>query len=290
MIERLPEPAAAEAWCARVRAAGRSLGFVPTMGALHAGHLSLVEAARRRCDAVCVSVFVNPLQFNDPRDFEGYPRDLVGDGTLLETVGCDMVFSGTLEQFFPASGGRLEAIVCRDPGPSAAGLEGEHRPGHFAGVATIVARLFEVVQPTLAFFGAKDLQQTLVVRDLARALGGPEIVVCPTSREPSGLARASRNLRLSPREREEAVAIHRALLAARAGWAEGLRDAAGLAARALAMLERSPLEVEYAEVRDPERWSADQPSGRLERAVALLAARCGGVRLIDNLRLDREAP
>jgi pantoate--beta-alanine ligase len=290
MLTRLPDPAAARDWCASTRAARRSLGFVPTMGALHEGHLSLVQAARRRCDAVCVSVFVNPLQFDDPRDFERYPRDLEGDSALLAGAGCDMVFTGTLEQFFPESGGARERIAWRDPGPTAVGLEGEHRPGHFAGVATIVARLFELVRPSTAYFGAKDFQQTLVVRDLARALGGPEIVVCPTSREPSGLARASRNQRLSAAQREQAVAIHHALLAARAAWGEGLREAAALAARARTVLKRSPLEPEYVEVRDPERWSAAAPRGPLERAVALVAARCGDVRLIDNLRLDREEP
>jgi len=290
MLARLPDPAAAREWCRRVRAGGESLGFVPTMGALHQGHLSLVAAARRECARVCVSVFVNPLQFDDPRDFERYPRDLDGDCALLERAGCDMAFSGTLAQFFPESGGRREAIAWRDPGPCAEGLEGEHRPGHFAGVATIVARLFDVVRPDAAFFGAKDFQQTLVVRELARALGGPRVVVCPTEREPSGLARASRNQRLTPQGREDAVAIHRALLAARAGWVEGLRDAGELAARARGVLERSVLEAEYVEVRDPQRWTAKAPREPLERAVALVAARCGEVRLIDNLRLDRDAP
>jgi pantoate--beta-alanine ligase len=290
VIARLGDPGAAEAWCARARAAGKRLGFVPTMGALHAGHLSLVAAARAECDAVCASVFVNPLQFDDARDFERYPRDFEGDSALLEEAGCPMVFSGTLEQFFPASGGRREAIAWLDPGPSALGLEGAHRPGHFAGVATIVARLFEVVRPDAAYFGAKDFQQTLVVRDLARALGGPRIVVCPTVREPSGLAMSSRNQRLSPAQREQATAIHRALLAGRRGWTEGLRTAREIAACVARELERSSLEVEYAAVRDPERWTAGEPAGRLERAIALVAARCGPVRLIDNLRLDRDGP
>jgi pantoate--beta-alanine ligase len=290
VIARLADPAAAEAWCARARAAGRSIGFVPTMGALHAGHLTLIAAARAQCDAVCASVFVNPLQFDDPRDFERYPRDLEGDSALLDGAGCAMVFSGTLEQFFPESGGRRESIAWRDPGPSALGLEGEHRPGHFAGVATIVARLFEVVRPAVAFFGAKDFQQTLVVRDLARAMGGPRIAVCPTAREPSGLAMSSRNQRLSAAQRSDAAAIYRALTAGRRAWEEGLRAADELAQRVARELERAPLELEYAAVRDPERWTAGDPPGQLERAIALVAARCGPVRLIDNLRLDRAEP
>jgi len=260
------------------------------MGALHAGHLALVAAARAECDAVCASVFVNPLQFDDPRDFERYPRDVASDSALLDGARCDMVFSGTLEQFFPESGGRREAIAWRDPGPSALGLEGEHRPGHFAGVATIVARLFELIEPAAAYFGAKDFQQTLVVRDLARAMGGPRIVVCPTVREPSGLALSSRNQRLSQEERRQSTAIYRSLLAGRDGWAQGLRTARELAQCVARSLARSPLGVEYAAVRDPEQWSAGDPPGRLERAVALVAARCGSVRLIDNLRLDRDAP
>lgn len=290
MIERLGDPAAAESWCAAARRAGRSLGFVPTMGALHAGHLTLIAAARAECDAVCASVFVNPLQFDDPRDFERYPRDLAGDSALLEGAGCDMVFSGTLEQFFPASGGRRDAIAWREPGPSALGLEGERRPGHFAGVATIVARLFEIVRPAAAFFGAKDFQQTLVVRDLARSMGGPRIVVCPTAREPSGLAMSSRNQRLSSAQRADAVAIHRALRVGRQGWDAGLRTARELTQHVARELEGAQLDVEYAAVRDPERWTAGDPPGQLERAIALVAARCGSVRLIDNLRLDGGAP
>jgi pantoate--beta-alanine ligase len=286
-VERFDDPASAARWCAQRRAGGATLGFVPTMGALHAGHLGLVAAARERCDLVVVSVFVNPLQFDDEQDFDRYPRDFASDAALLSGAGCDMVFTGTLEQFFPGSGGLRGRIAWRDPGPAALGLEGDMRPGHFAGVATIVARLFEVVGPEVAFFGAKDFQQTLVVRDVSRALGGPRIEVCATRREAGGLALSSRNALLSAQQREQAGAIYRALCASRAAWRdEGLRSAAELALRCRRVLAGSALEIEYAEVRDPERWSATAPVGPLRRARVFVAARLGGVRLIDNLRLD----
>jgi pantoate--beta-alanine ligase len=287
-ILRCSDPERARRWCDAERAAGRAIGFVPTMGALHEGHLELVRRARAENNRCAVSIFVNPLQFDDPADLARYPRDFERDAAELEREGCDMVFTGTLEQFFPEAGGRREAIGWREPGPAAEGLEGELRPGHFRGVATIVARLFEIVRPARAYFGEKDFQQTRVVRDLARELGYPEIVVCPTSREPSGLALSSRNARLDPDERERALAIVRALEAARRAWLErGLREPAALREAMLAVLAPSGLEVEYAEVRDPERWTALEPAGPLVRALALVAARAGGVRLIDNLRLDR---
>jgi len=268
MIAKLDDPARAGAWCTEARSRHASLGFVPTMGALHEGHLALVRRAVAENDRVCASVFVNPLQFNERRDYELYPRDFDADARLLESAGCAMAFTGTLESFFPrdvTADGTLAPGAMRDPGPHALGLEGDLRPGHFAGVATIVARLFDIVQPTRAYFGAKDFQQTLVVRDLAKRPNGPEIRVCPTVREPSGLARSSRNERLSPAGRDNATAIVRALESVRERWRAGARDA--------------PL-------RDPERWTREEPSGTLVRAVALVAARVDGVRLIDNMRLD----
>lgn len=293
---RLTDPAAARAWCAAARARGATIGFVPTMGALHDGHLELVRRAARENDVAVVSVFVNPLQFNDPRDLERYPRDFEGDARQLAGASCAMVFTGALPQFFPErpelAGGALqiapEAEV--DPGPAASGLEGAHRPGHFAGVATIVDRLFDVVAPTRAYFGQKDFQQTLVVRDVARRRGGPEVVVCPTVREATGLARSSRNQLLSPEARVEALALSRALAAARAAWRAGERDAGALAAAMRSELGSPALTVEYAEVRDPEAWSAQPPGGAMRRAVALVAAKVGGVRLIDNLLLSAPDP
>ncbi len=292
MTERLDHPRDARAWCATARAAGRTIGFVPTMGALHEGHLELVRRAASENDAAVVSVFVNPLQFNDPADFARYPRDFAGDVRLLASAGCAMAFTGTLEGFFPGeldAAGGLPAGRLLDPGAFAEGLEGAFRPGHFAGVATIVDRLFDIVAPTRAYFGEKDYQQSLVVRDLARRRGGPPVVVCTTEREPGGLARSSRNQLLRPDERERARALSRALLAARAQWAAGVRDADRLRAVMLDVLTRAEIEVEYAALRDPERWTAAEPRGELARAQGLIAARVGKVRLIDTLRLDGDA-
>ncbi|HEX6882232.1 MAG TPA: pantoate--beta-alanine ligase [Planctomycetota bacterium] len=272
-------PDAAARWCAEH---GARLGFVPTMGALHEGHATLVRRARAECEHVVASVFVNPLQFDDPRDFQRYPRDLAADRALLGAEGCALVLTGTLEQFFPEAGG--QAPPARDPGPDAAGLEGEFRPGHFVGVATICARLFELVRPARAYFGEKDFQQCRVVRHVARGLGGPEIVICPTSRDPDGLARSSRNRLLAPGERATALALPRALFAARAAFREGERRVERLEALLAAELARADLTVEYAVVRDPERLALrqDELAGA---ARALVAARVGRVRLIDNLDL-----
>lgn len=280
MITTFSEPAAAARWCAELRERGRPVGFVPTMGALHEGHLGLVRRARAENAAVCVSIFVNPLQFDDPRDFERYPRDFAGDARLLEEAGASMVFTGTLARFFPDGRPALE-----EPGPAAAGLEGALRPGHFAGVATIVRRLFELVRPARAYFGQKDFQQTLVVRDLARRLGFPPVVVCPTAREASGLALSSRNAFLAPEEREQAFAIARALAAARACWQSGERNPAQLARVLREPLDRPPFELQYATVRDPEHWTAEEPRAPLALAVALIALKLGSVRLIDNCAL-----
>ena len=289
MIERLENPAAAAEWSAAQRAAGRTLGFVPTMGALHAGHLSLVRRALGENDVACVSVFVNPLQFDEAQDFDHYPRDFARDVELLDGVGCSMVFTGTLAQFFPDeldADGRLLPQHYVEPGAAAAGLEGACRSGHFEGVATIVDRLFDVVQPTHAYFGQKDYQQALVVTDLARRRGGPKVRVCPIAREPHGLARSSRNERLPADVRERAAVIHRALVAADQLWGTGERDADALASRLSAVLATEPgFELEYAELRDPRAWGPEAPHGRLDHAVALVAGRFGPVRLIDNLVL-----
>ncbi len=288
MIECLASVADARAWCTTARARG-SLGFVATMGALHEGHLELVRRATRENAAVAVSVFVNPLQFDDSADLQRYPRDFDGDAELLAEAGCHMVFRGTLEEFFPGeldASNQLPQSRLRDPGPTARGLEGEFRPGHFAGVATIVDALFGVVRPERAYFGAKDFQQCLVVTDLARERGGPEIVVCPTVREPSGLALSSRNRLLDAEGRERGLALFQACHAARQSWRAGEREAAALSEVMTSVLAGPGLEIEYAEVRDPEAWSEQRPSQPLERGVALVAATLQSVRLIDNLPLS----
>lgn len=280
----LPDPRSARQWCRDQRQSGLSLGFVPTMGALHEGHLSLVRRALAENDRVCVSVFVNPLQFNDADDFQRYPRDPERDRRLLEDQGCHMMFSGTLGQFFPGSAGNSIPIV--DPGPAAAGVEGDARPHHFGGVATIVRRLFEVVQPERAYFGEKDFQQTLVVRHVAAGLGYPEIAVCPTVREADGIAMSSRNVLLDADCRPRARALSIALFAARKAWGDGTRDPGALRATMQEVMAAAGVEWEYAEVRDPVHWQAEPPRARMDRAQALVAATVCGVRLIDTLRLD----
>ena len=292
-LARLGSPAEARAWCEAARASGATIGFVPTMGALHEGHLELVRRAALENDLACVSVFVNPLQFNDPADLERYPRDLDADARALASVGCAMVFTGTLDGFFPDEllDGALPAAALLDPGPAAEGLEGTFRPGHFPGVATIVDRLFDVVEPTRAYFGSKDFQQCLVVEEVAARRGGrPEVVRCPTVREEDGLAMSSRNALLDEGGRLRSLALSRGLEAARSAWAGGERDAASLAAVLRGGVEAPGVDVEYAEVRDPAHWTADAPSGPLERAVGLVAANVAGVRLIDNMDLGEERP
>lgn len=272
-------PSAARAQLQRWRSSGARIGFVPTMGALHEGHLHLVHRARRENEIVVVSIFVNPLQFDDPRDFERYPRSFENDARLLEGAGASLAFTGTLQEFFPGEGPSTRRI---DPGPCAQGLEGALRPGHFEGVATIVERLFAIVEPHHAYFGQKDFQQSLVVRDLARRRGSPPIRVVPTVREAGGLALSSRNVFLSPEERVRALAIYRALRAAHQAFQAGERRPAALSAIMLRELAQQKLEVQYATVRDPEQWSAEEPQHALQHAVALIAVRLGAVRLIDN--------
>ena len=292
MIEHCDSPSGARAWCESVRADGMSLGFVATMGALHIGHMALIERACAENDRVCASIFVNPLQFNKAKDLEDYPRQFESDRAKLEALGCAMVFTGTLPQFFPelvGPDGTFGDVELRDPGPGALGLEGEFRLTHLAGVATIVRALFQVAQPTRAYFGQKDFQQCLVVSHVADELGGePEVVVCPTVREESGLALSSRNLLLTEEARDQALAIPRALHAAKAAWHEGVRTGADLERIMAGQLDGQGLDVEYAEVRDPRQWTLEQPNGELAHGVALIAANAGGVRLIDNLVLSAD--
>lgn len=283
---QLESPIDAERWCADQRHHGETLGFVPTMGALHKGHLSLVTRARAENSVCCASIFINPLQFEDRRDYETYPRDTESDLALLEAEGCDMVFMGNLKQFFPEVC-NLNEIDILPAGPHGLGLEEKFRPGHLDGVRTIVERLFRTVGVSRVYFGEKDFQQTLVVSDLAREMGYPSIVVCPTVREDSGLALSSRNVLLSQDEKSRAQQIYPALLAARDAWLSGERTAGGLGAVMTDHLNHGGIVVEYAEVRDPARWTAEPPQSPLERAQALIAARVGSVRLIDNLRLDQ---
>ncbi len=268
---------------------GERVGFVPTMGALHEGHLSLVKLARSAgagADRVVASVFVNPTQFGPTEDFTRYPRQPEKDGEMLAGAGCDLLFLPEMETMYPSgtSGGGGGSVYVDLASPSE-GLEGHFRPGHFRGVATVVAVLFNLVQPDVAVFGEKDAQQLAVIRRLVRDLQFPiEIVPAPTVREEDGLALSSRNAYLSPEERKAAAVLHRALRAAEAAIREGERRGDEIRRILSEMLNSEPLaRVEYAEVVDAESF---QPLETLRGNLVLpLAVRVGGTRLIDNLQL-----
>lgn len=260
------------------RAAGHRVGFVPTMGALHAGHASLVARAARECDAVAVSIFVNPTQFGPQEDFTRYPRTLAADAALLSPHGVAWIYAPEVSAVYPP--GDATRIVVGGP---AVRFEGERRPGHFDGVATVVCRLFLAVPADVAYFGAKDWQQTLVVKRMVRDLGLPiEIVVCPTVREGDGLAMSSRNAYLSAAERPRAVALWESLCRAEQLWADGA-DPRVIEQTMQEVMSARGIAVDYAAVVDPESLA---PLGTAAgRAVALVAGRLGSTRLIDNLEL-----
>lgn len=262
-----------------------TLGFAPTMGALHAGHLALVDAAKQACDAVAASIFVNPTQFNEAADFQRYPRMVEADLAMLERAGCDFVFAPAPDELYPR--GFATRI---DVGPVAAPLEGAMRAGHFNGVAIVVTKLFNIVRPTRAFFGRKDAQQVAVIRRLVRDLDMPiEIVAIDTVREADGLAMSSRNALLSAEDRAAAAVLHRALDAARALYDAGERDGDVLRAQMRQILASEPRgAVEYASIADPESlMELAAVDGR--GALASLAVRFGAVRLIDNVTLPAKA-
>ena len=261
------------------RAAGQ-VGLVPTMGYLHAGHVSLVERARRECHSVAATIFVNPTQFGPAEDFSRYPRDLERDARLLEQAGCDLLFVPPVEEVYPPG-----CATRVDVGPVSAPLEGERRPGHFVGVATVVLKLLNIVQPERAYFGQKDAQQLAVIRRLARDLDLPvEIVACPTVREADGLAMSSRNSYLGPEERRAATVLFRALTAAREAYQAGEHDAQALRQAMLAVLDAEPLaRPDYASVADPETFA--ELVRVTDGALLSMAVRIGRARLIDNLLL-----
>jgi pantoate--beta-alanine ligase len=267
--------------CDRERARGRSVGFVPTMGALHEGHASLVRRARDERDIVVASIFVNPMQFDDPADLAGYRRDEERDLSVLRDLGVDLAFVPGVEEMYP----RGEPEVTVDPGPLGDRFEGESRPGHFRGVATVVAKLFHAVGRCAAYFGEKDAQQLAVIRAMVRGLGFPvELVACPTIREPDGLAMSSRNGRLSPEQREAAGCLFLALSEAAELARGGERDTARLVAAMAREVGATPqARLDYAAVVDDETF--EDVATVAGPARALVAARFGDVRLIDNLRL-----
>lgn len=262
-----------------LRSNGSSIGLVPTMGALHAGHISLVEKARRENDIVVVSVFVNPTQFNNPDDLRTYPRTEEADLAKLSEAGVDFAFVPSVAEMYPEPDTRVF-----DLGPVAEVMEGEMRPGHFNGVAQVVSKLFAMTRPTRAYFGEKDFQQIAVIRRMASLEGFDiDIVACPIVREPDGLALSSRNVRLTPEQRAIAPAIHQALLASvplRASM-----PVADVIAKVVADINSRPqMQVEYYQIVDPDTLQPVADWSQAQHPVGCVTVYCGDVRLIDNIK------
>jgi pantoate--beta-alanine ligase len=258
-----------------------TVGFVPTMGALHKGHLSLVEKASQENEYVVVSIFVNPTQFNDPKDLQRYPRDLETDLKLLEPTGCDLVFAPEPEEIYPEPDtrkfdfGELETV-----------MEGKHRPGHFNGVAQVVSKLFNIVNPDRAYFGQKDFQQLVIIKTLVKQLKIPvDIVACPIVREESGLAMSSRNELLSAEERLNAAIIHQTLTKAKKLSAK--KSVNELTKWVTETINKNPwLDVEYFEVVNEDNLQPVKSWEEPGKKVGCIAAHCGKIRLIDNIVLN----
>ena len=269
----------------QARAENRIVGLVPTMGALHRGHLALIERAKRECSPVIASIFVNPKQFGPNEDFSKYPRTFDSDKAKLEQAGVDSLFAPEPSDIYPQGFStyvNVEGLSER--------LEGRSRPGHFRGVATVVMKLLQIVQPTFAYFGRKDAQQSRIITQMARDLNlETEIVVCPIVREPDGLALSSRNAYLNPEERKAATVLYRALDAARSELAAGVRDALQLQTGLHRKLVCEPLaRVDYAEVVDSETF---EPVVRVSKpSYVVIAVFIGKTRLIDNLYFEPKAP
>ncbi len=269
-----------KAHIALLRKEGKTIGFVPTMGALHEGHLELVRKACKEDDVVAVSIFVNPIQFNNPEDLVKYPRTLESDIKKLNATACSIVFAPAVEEMYPEPDntefdfGKLDKV-----------MEGEFRPGHFKGVGIVVKKLLEIVEPTRAYFGEKDYQQLVIIRYLVKSLAIPvEIVSCPIVREPDGLAMSSRNSRLTPEERALAPDIHDALNRIKENYTWFTPD--GLGKMIIGDIEQNPLfRVEYAEVADAETLMPFFDWEDAEHAVLCVAVVLGQVRLIDNVLL-----
>jgi pantoate--beta-alanine ligase len=265
------------------RKAGDEVGFVPTMGALHAGHDSLVERAKRENQRVVASIFVNPRQFAPGEDFQRYPRPFEADRARLQALGVDAIFHPPVEQIYPAA---FRTAI--DPGPLGAVLEGASRPGHFAGVLTVVLKLFELTLPTRAYFGQKDFQQVVLVRQLVRDFSLPvRVVACPTIRDPDGLAMSSRNAYLSADHRAAAPVIRRALQEAVGAFNRGVSDPAELESAARAVITQAPgAQVDYVSVVD--EVTLGRPNLAQTGNVLAVAVKLGSTRLIDNTVLGAE--
>src|SRR2546423_2210013 len=266
--------------CRHARADQHRLGFVPTMGALHEGHLSLIRAARGQCDVVAASIFVNPTQFGPNEDFARYPRNLEQDRKLLEAERVDLLFAPSLEEMYPQGSAAFVEVKAMSEK-----LCGRSRPGHFRGVSTVVAKLFNIVLPSVAYFGQKDAAQAAILRQMARDLNfDVEIVVCPIVREADGLALSSRNAYLTPVERKQALVLYRALCRIQFVADQGERSSAKLIEAGKSVLkEESAVRLDYLEIVDPENLEAvAEITGS---ALVAAAAFVGGTRLIDNIVL-----
>jgi pantoate--beta-alanine ligase len=270
------------ALCRAERSSGKRLGFIPTMGALHEGHLSLVRAAKVSCDVVAASIFVNPTQFGINEDLTKYPRNFERDRALLEKEGVELLFAPSVEEMYPA--GAVTWITVEGLSDK---LDGRSRPGHFRGVTTVVGKLFHIVEPNAAFFGQKDAAQVAVIRRMVRDLNFPvEIVACPIVREADGLALSSRNVYLDPQQRRQALVLHRSLMRVKKSWEAGERDAARLVevGRQEIAGEKS-VRLDYFEIVDP--WNLDPVEDAIGGALMAVAAFVGATRLIDNIVLPR---
>src|SRR5438270_9458595 len=266
--------------CSALRAGGKRLGLVPTMGALHEGHLSLVRAAKAQCDAVAVSIFVNPTQFGPTEDLSKYPRQFDRDCQLLEKEGVDILFAPSVDEIYPD--GAVTWVLVEGLSEK---LDGRSRPGHFRGVTTIVAKLFHIIEPDAAFFGQKDAAQLAVIRRMVRDLNFPvEIIACPIVRESDGLALSSRNAYLDPQQRQQALVLHRALMRVKKSWEGGERDAKKLAAegREEVAVEKA-VRLDYFEIVNPDTLDAVEEAG--PGTLVAVAAFVGPTRLIDNILL-----
>ena len=263
------------------RLTGLRLGLVPTMGALHDGHLSLVRAAKAQCDAVVVSIFVNPLQFGPNEDLAKYPRTFERDCELLEREGIDFLFAPSAEEMYPA-----DAVTYVTVEGLSDKLCGRSRPGHFRGVTTVVAKLFDIVEPDLAFFGQKDAAQVAIIRRMVRDLDfAVEIMVCPIVREPDGLAMSSRNAYLSPQQRKSALVLYRSLAEVKRRFDQGEHNPANLIAAGKQVLaQESAVRLDYLEIVDPD--TLDRLPELNRPALVAVAAFVGSTRLIDNLLLS----
>jgi pantoate--beta-alanine ligase len=279
-MEEVGEVTALRGWLRSARTAGRRVGLVPTMGALHEGHLALVDEARRLSAAVVLSVFVNPLQFAPDEDFERYPRNPGRDRGLAAERGVDLLFAPSTEVMYPP--GADTRVI---PGPAGLRWEGEFRPGHFAGVLTVVAKLFHLVEPAVACFGQKDIQQFTLLRHMVRDLNfSVELALVPTVREPDGLALSSRNVYLDPAQRAAALSLHGGLRSAAAAWRAGVGSGRALEARIAREIDGvRGVSADYIAAVDPERL--ERVDQAMPGTILAVAARVGRTRLIDNLIL-----